>query len=339
MTILKFVKKIIIVLPIAIAGLSFLLLVGLIGFTYRYPEQVITLLEEMVSEPTVQPKQIIGIGIVGDSQADEYRADDSRGLTYAPTTLNWVEELHKYRSLNFGPWGSWGEPRRTGYEYNFARTGATVNSMFVSSQVEGLRDEIKKGKVNVAIIAIGANDFAPYITPDGYDALYNNTVSETAMLRKKNQIVSDIRTAIDVLQSSGDVRIILVLIPDWGNHLGVRLVFPLPESRRRVTDLVEATNADLMKLADERGIVTVNPNTFYRSVFADSQTEMRLGKYTFTTIIPGDDPRSLFLDDGIHAGTVLNGLFANQIIIALNRTMGTSIRPFSHEEIIRMSGL
>src|SRR6185295_5345010 len=65
-----------------------------------------------------------GFGVMGDSGSDEYRADDNRGGAYAATTLNWVELLVRFRGLDFGPWATWGEPRRTGYEYNWARSGA-----------------------------------------------------------------------------------------------------------------------------------------------------------------------------------------------------------------------
>ena len=65
-----------------------------------------------------------GFGILGDSVSDEYRADDNRGGAYGPTTLNWMELLVRYRGLDSGPWGTRSAPRRTGYEYNWARSGA-----------------------------------------------------------------------------------------------------------------------------------------------------------------------------------------------------------------------
>jgi hypothetical protein len=34
-----------------------------------------------------------GVGIMGDSNSDEYQADDHRGGEYASTTLGWVEQL------------------------------------------------------------------------------------------------------------------------------------------------------------------------------------------------------------------------------------------------------
>src|SRR5215208_7833135 len=65
------------------------------------------------------PSMTAGIGVLGDSTSDEYRADDARGGEYGETTLNWVELLVRNRGLNFGQWGSWEEPRRAGYEYHW----------------------------------------------------------------------------------------------------------------------------------------------------------------------------------------------------------------------------
>lgn len=67
--------------------------------------------------------QQINLGVMGDSYSDEYRAGDNRAGTsysgkYAATTLNWLELLVKYRGISAGKWGTWGVPRRTGYEYN-----------------------------------------------------------------------------------------------------------------------------------------------------------------------------------------------------------------------------
>src|SRR5262245_53914065 len=92
------------------------------------------------------PAVTAGIGILGDSFSDEYQADDARGGLYSKTTLNWVEQLALTRGLNFGKWGTWGEPRRTGYEYNWARSGATADSMITSGQHTGLAKQVAEGK-------------------------------------------------------------------------------------------------------------------------------------------------------------------------------------------------
>src|SRR5262245_44866243 len=50
----------------------------------------------------------VHLGIMGDSNSDEYRADDNnRGGIYASTTLNWVEQLQRYRGIDIGSWGRW----------------------------------------------------------------------------------------------------------------------------------------------------------------------------------------------------------------------------------------
>jgi len=117
--------------------------------------------------------RITGIGVIGDSQSDEYRADDDSGQPYTSSTLNWVEILSQYRSVNFGEWGVREEPRRTGFAYNWARSGATAESLIINRQHVGIANQVKNKKINIVIVYIGANDFAPYNSND-YQALYKH---------------------------------------------------------------------------------------------------------------------------------------------------------------------
>ena len=211
--------------------------------------------------------------------------------------------------------------------------------MFESGQVTGIAEQVKQGKVNLVIIYIGANDFAPYITPDGYDAIYNGSVSEEIMLRKKNRLVADITTAVDIIRRSGNVKILLITIPDWSHHLGIRAAFPLPSGRERVTKLITETNNDLERMSAERSIATTDPNIFYKKIYAGGSDEIIFGGKRFNAILPSDEPHSVFLEDGVHMGTILNGLFANYIIAELNSKLGTSLRQFSTDELLMHAGL
>lgn len=112
-----------------------------------------------VSADSPNAATVSGIGVLGDSNSDEYRADDNRGGTYAATTLNWMEQLVLSRGLNFGPWGRWGGPRRSGYKYNWARSGATVRSMISFGQHTGLARQVANGEVSHVFMWIGSNDF------------------------------------------------------------------------------------------------------------------------------------------------------------------------------------
>jgi lysophospholipase L1-like esterase len=303
------------------------LLLGLLVF-YR-PTSLIELLQQFQPSPTQTPFTIKGVGVIGDSQSDEYRADDRRGSTYASTTMNWVELLAKYRKVDFGEWGLWEEPRRTGYAYNYARSGATANSMIISGQHIGVAQQVKDGNVNLVIIYIGSNDFAPYITNDGYQAIYDGSISRAEILRKENILVANIKTAIDTIRDAGNAKILLIKIPDWGNHIGVQ-----------ISNVINETNNQLEILAKTYSIPTIDPNDFYKTINeSNGKNGVEIAGETFTRVIPSDDPHSLVLDDGVHPGTVMNGLFANYVMRALNTNIGTSLKPFSQKEIFSAAGL
>jgi lysophospholipase L1-like esterase len=321
-----------------IVSLSFIVLLGIIYFTVSRPQRVIDFIKYITPTGTPAPLQLKGIAVIGDSQSDEYRADDARGFTYSETTRNWVELLADKRSLPFGIWGSWDEPRRTGYEYNWARSGATTLSMLASGQHIGAAEQVREGKVNVVIFYVGANDFAPYITPDGYEALYERKLSDPQILEKSNTIVANVQTAIDTVRVAGDVKILLILIPDWGNNTAVQVAFPLPHHRARVTRVIETTNEELKKVAVERNIAFLDPNQFYRELFSPG-SRIRIGEKEFNSIFPSDNPQSVFLSDGIHTGTALNGLFANEVVEHLNTFLGTKIVPLQDADILSASGL
>ncbi len=319
---------------------SFLTVVFVALLIYFKPRLATELLDFLSPSPQPTPIALKGIAVIGDSQSDEYRTDDSRGVTYASTTLNWVEHLARYRGLPFGSQGTFDEPRRSGYEYNWARTGATTLSMIESGQHTGVADQIKSGQVNVVIIYIGANDFAPFISTDGYEAIYEGQLTQGEIFEKINTMASRIKTAVDILQDSGNVRIILVSIPDWGRNPAMRIAFPLPYQRARVTDVVNNINADLKELAEERGLLFFDINEFYEDLQSNrSDKKIALGEKVLENTLPSENPNHIFLDDGIHPGSAVNALFANKMIEVLNTFLIKPITPFTVEEMQNNSGL
>lgn len=309
-------------------------------FIYKQPDTVISFIKRISPQKVEQPINMKGIGILGDSQSDEYRADDARGDNYPSTTLNWVEILAQERKLNFGEWGIWEEPRRSGFSYNWSRSGATAASLIESGQHLGLAEQVKKGQVNIAVIYIGANDFAPHITADGYQAIYNEELTDAQIERKINRLVAEIETAVDVVSKAGKVKIFLVKIPDWSNHIGVKLAFPFPHKRILVTRAVNETNDKLEAMAGKRDIITIDPNQFYREmVTKDSTGKPLIGKVHLEWLYLNNDPKNVFLNDGIHIGTAMNGLFANYLINSMNPYLQNPIIPLSDQEILDVSGL
>jgi hypothetical protein len=321
--------------------ITFLVAVGVGVFTFYRPQIVISMIEQLVPSVTPIPRHVSikGVAVLGDSQSDEYRGDDNRGQNYPSSTLGWVEILQQKRHINFGEWGAWDEPRRDGYEYNWARTGATAYSLLMSGQHVGVAEQIKSGKVNVVIVYIGANDFAPFITHDGYEAIYNDTLSDATLLLKVNRVVADIKTALDTVSAAGDVEVILVKIPDWGNHIGVKVAFPFPNQRERVTKAIDLANRELEVVARERGIPTIDPNVFHRNLLRRDDGRVVVGDVALEVLMLNNDPRNIFLEDGVHTGTVFNGLFANHVVRELNRAWGMNVRLLSDEEILSAAGI
>lgn len=317
----------------------FILSLSFSYFTLKNPQEVIDRLEPLVPTITPNPVSLRGVAVFGDSQSDEYRADDNRGDNYPTSTKNWVELLVETRKVNFGPWGSWGEPRRTGYEYNWSRSGATVASLIEADTHVGIADEVKAGKVNIVVMFIGAIDFAPYFTPDGYDKIYNGELSEAVKKRKINRIVADIKTAVYTIKDAGDVRIVLVEIPDWGNHTGIQIAFPFPDQRAQVSKMIQETNRELVKLAEDENLAYINMNDLYNSFPKNDENKVVVGNVTLERLLLNNNPHNFYLSDGVHYGTVVNGLLANAILDKINPSLKNPIRKLSEKEILNAAGL
>ena len=283
----------------------------------------------------------VGIGIMGDSNSDEYRANDSRGGLYADNTLNWMEQLVLNRHLNFGPWGKWSEPRRTGYEYNWARTGATASSLIESGQHTGLAQQVADGKVSIVFLWIGDNDF--HLTNGTYEEIYDGTLSGAEIELKIDRFVDDVTTAVDTVLGAGNVQMVIVTVLDQGLAPEAAKRFPAPEGRQRVTDAINTVNQRLKQLAESRNIAVADMSAVSTQIFRqiDAKGFLDVGGEKITILKKGDDPHFSRLDDKQgHAGTVVSGLLANFLFVEpLNSSYGLEITPLSEEEILKDAGL
>lgn len=289
---------------------------------------------------------IKGIGIIGDSQSDEYQANDKRGRRYAQTTLSWVEILAKSRYLPFGVWDTYSEPRRTGYAYNWARTGASTQNMIDSKAHIGLSEQISNGDVNLVILYIGASDFGLYNQQDGYLPIYNNEVSPIALQQKVDRVTKNIITAVETIQkpSKDDktvrTKIILVTVPDINLHTLTKISFPSEPDRNRVSQAIAQVNANLMSYVKGKDIRLVDINSFYRQVIESSENGyLWIGNNKINTVLASDDPKHLFLGDVAHPGTILQSLFANYMLTHINTYTGNEYERLSVEEITTLSGI
>ena len=282
-----------------------------------------------------------GFGIMGDSTSDEYQADDQRGGDYASTTLGWVEQLVKQRDLNFGPWGTWGEPRRTGYEYNWARSGATAESLISSGQHTGLARQVAEGKVSYVFLWIGSNDFHP--TNGTYQEIYDGSLSDEQVQKKEKSILTDITLAVDTVQAAGPVDMVVVNIRDIGSVPQAQDLFPDAAGRQRVTRVVQSINQQLDTMAAKRQIKIVAADDFTHSLLVqtDKTGSLRMGDKSINALGIGNEPHNLRLRDAAgHPGTVASGIIANALFLKpFNDQYDTNIAPLTDTEILEDAGI
>lgn len=280
-----------------------------------------------------------GIAVLGDSDADEYRADDARGGRYAATTLNWVEQLARYRGLNFGCWGTWPEPRRHGFAFNWARSGATAASLLEAGQHTGAAGQVASGQVSLVFLRIGSNDFLR----GRYDEIYSGELGDADLDAKLDAFVANVTTAMDTVLDAGPLAVIVVDVQDPNDWPLAAEFYPRDAGRRRVSRAIATVNARLKSLAEDRGVVLVTSAAITAAGLEriDDQGMLRVGGVAIDIARPGNAPSHLKLADNAgHAGTVASGLLANAWFIEpVNEAFGASIALFSDEELLAMAGL
>jgi hypothetical protein len=291
--------------------------------------------------PMSSTTPIAGLGVLGDSNSDEYRADDNRGGQYAPVTLSWVELIAARRGLNFGPWGTWGEPRRTGFKYNWARSSATVHDAIASGQHTGLAAQVANGEISHVIIWIGTNDFGTW--NDQYQEIYDGRLSDEALQAKIDAMAADITLAEDTILRAGQVKLLLATIPERAGTPDVIRQFPDEAGRRRVNEAIRALNAQLISLAAARGIAVVDSAALMQWLFqrVGKTGLLQIGREQINVFGKGNEPHNGQLDDETgHPGTILSGLIANEIVIRpFDEQFGAGIPLLSDEEILQSAGL
>jgi lysophospholipase L1-like esterase len=275
-----------------------------------------------------------GVGAIGDSYTDEY-------AFYEPdraSALGWVEILARSRGVNFGPFSldDLGPPRHRGFAFNWARSGATSGDAIAEGQHTGLASQVAEGRVDLAYVFLGGNDFIEALDLDRPCSISMlDRVASDAL----GNLTEVVRTLLD---ASPGVRLILATIP------GLR---GLPEIRERSAvglidpRMLDACSASLRRFnAGLRGLARRSP----RVGLADLELEARVAEALFPRFIavggkrvdrasPGNDPSHLFLADGRHIGTIGQGLIAQRFARAAFVHFGIGIPPLSHREIVALA--
>ena len=288
------------------------------------------------------PSILQGIGLIGASTLDEYRGTENRGGEYAAVTFNMIEQLVILRGFNAGAWGDWDKPRRTGYEYNWARSGATSSTMISQGQHTGLAEQVANGDVTFVMILIGANDFGPHYR-NSYTDIYEGKMSGEALQRKIDDAIDNVTLAADTVLEAGALDVAVALFPHWHLEPSIAEKYPDAARRQRVEDAIDQVNEGIEAMAEDRGLIVIDPDAFGLTLLAqlDENGFLNFGGELIDFINRDDEPHHARLaDDAGHTGTVLSGLMANYYFIEpLNATHNTNIPPLSSEEILSLAGI
>jgi lysophospholipase L1-like esterase len=299
--------------------------------------------------------QIGALGVMGDSLSDEY-FEESYG-TYA---TNWVQQLVNYRTVNVGPTavaagqpgGTWGSPRRTGYEFNWALSGDTSSNLLADGQDTGLAAQVVPFGITHAVLAIGANDFNPDFLDypsSAYFPVYNGTWSSSQISNYVAQVLTNIETALVTVETTG-VRMVLFNILDYGKTPAVynEFLYTNGSKREHVSAAIEQANAGLVYLAQKHQVPLVDAFGLQLKIFGSNtnlQQYLYIGNVAINLQASDTDPTNApdrtaaFVADGAHPHTTIQGLFANMALEAFWLGYQTDVPLFSEQEILSHAGV
>jgi hypothetical protein len=283
------------------------------------------------------PPGIGQVGAVGDSYTDEYKF-------YPPdrsTARNWVEILHATRGVRFGTFTnqSRGEPRTQGFADNWARSGATTTDM-VNNQIPGLTSQTATGQVNYAWMFIGGNDFQYFLLAVAAGKIAPANV-QTALAAVTLNAETNFDTGYHaLLNANPDTRLVVSNLPDIsvmpavkagvaGNPLGQVLIASVSQAIAAYDAHISSTVASHL---DRTALIDLA--TVVSQLEASPTSTIQFGGQTIFLTTANNNYHSFFLADGIHIGTVGQGIIADLFVNAVDSKFGARIAPLSQSQIV-----
>src|SRR5205823_3841623 len=108
-----------------------------------------------------------------------------------------------------------------------------------------------------------------------------------------------------------------------------------------LTPLIDKFNAKVRALAAEQPtqIAVVDLHGLNASILSQAAASGKFneGGRSIDVRMPSNDPHSLYLADGVHIGTVGQGLVANLFVQTLDSAFNAGIRPLTPAEILRQA--
>jgi hypothetical protein len=288
--------------------------------------------------------QIGGLGAIGDSLTDEYAEED---YDYA---ANWFEQLVECRGIDAGPTaaeanepnGTWGEPRRTGYQYNWARWGATTQDAIDPNhpQHTGLAALVDPNQITHATIWIGVND----ILVEHYGSIAYGEYTDEQIEAIIQQFATNLEVILDTVEAT-DVDLVLGNLVDIGFSPFVISWFGDPVQRQRVQDVFARMNQRVDRISRAHELPLVDMFRLWNTIFGTHQSPniiLVIGNQNIRLDLCDNSLnerlRRAWVHDCIHPHPTIQGIHANVFIEAFNRAYDTQLELFTEEELLAHRG-
>jgi phospholipase/lecithinase/hemolysin len=262
---------------------------------------------ELLEKRQLMSASVEGVGALGDSYTDEYRF-------YAPdrsTAQNYVEQLAEDRRLDFGRFTDEPRdvPRNAGFAYNWAQSADTTSDMIADGQLAGLAAQVAASKVDLAFVFIGWQRLPRrfHVGRSGRHPRHGRAAGGHQRVHRRRHAA----------RRFAGVKVVVATLPKVSVLPEVRGAIAagfLPQALADAVDFaVDAFNQQLRGLADGNSRVALaDVDALVSGIFA--QPSFSVGGVSIDRNVPGDDPHNLWLADGLHAGTIGQGLLANLFV-------------------------
>ncbi|MEL6499468.1 MAG: SGNH/GDSL hydrolase family protein [Planctomycetota bacterium] len=283
------------------------------------------------------------LAAIGDSLSDEYLEQN-----YGSYAESWTEILNEFRGIDLGPTaddagvGFWGEPRRNGFQDNWARFGDTVNvddsdstSAITRGQHTGVRDGILNRGVTHVVMFIGGNDMSPFHGP--YADVYNGNWTQQQINDYVEAMIVDVEFMLDTIDVNG-VKILLCNSFDFSDMPRVERDFPDDNGRLLASAMYNRYDVRLRQVAADRGLPYLDMLALNRAIFGTPGNETNELIVAGVSIDVNDgrqtNAATAFVSDDVHPRSVVQGIWANAILTGLNLAYGTNVPLLTETEIV-----
>lgn len=310
----------------------------------------------------------IRFGVLGDSDSHSFHdrilinEPRERGGEFRAITYQWTEIIARLRpqQVDMGKWGEWGTagriasvlgaigfedraPRKEDYRYNFAISGAKCENLTtgMSRQTQRLvylMDRDTEAWANgIITIRIGINNIGTHEPLNRF--AHNGLTPETQ--REASDCAAYVRESVRLIRANHPTtRIVLIGVLNNSDFVPWISHWQAPMELQNIAAVLDVYDDALKQLAAaDPNILFWDDRAWFAHYFGDRDDagkpryhSTHLQGPTPITYTQGDAPINAILADG-HAGTVWNGLWARDLLEALNRRFGYAFTPIKEHEI------